>query len=113
MAERPLTPAYDEAQQPYDPAALFDLEFMVSIAVKSPPEYAAETWPIVFEFIAALLSSAQSYSILLIERAVTSLLKLCLLICDEVSCAFKPDSSFKARLMLVPAKIEGSTLSCS
>ena len=43
LSGRPLTPAYDEAQQPYDPAALFDLEIMVSIAVKSP-QYAAETW---------------------------------------------------------------------
>jgi hypothetical protein len=43
LAGRPLTPAYDEAQQPYDPATLFDLEFMVSIAMKSP-QHAAETW---------------------------------------------------------------------
>ena len=43
LSGRPLTPAYDEAQQPYDPAALFDLEIMVSIAVKSP-QHAAETW---------------------------------------------------------------------
>jgi hypothetical protein len=43
LAGRPLTPAYDEAQLPYDPAALFDLEFMVSIAMKSP-QHAAETW---------------------------------------------------------------------
>lgn len=48
--------------------------------------HALTSWnrPIVFEFISSLLSSAQSYSILLIERAVTALLKLCLLICDEV-----------------------------
>jgi brefeldin A-resistance guanine nucleotide exchange factor 1 len=40
--------------------------------------------PIVFDFIAALLTSAQLYSVLLIERAVTGLLRLCLLICDQV-----------------------------
>ena len=43
LAGRPLTPAYDEAQLPYDPAALFDLEFMVSIAM-ALPQHAAETW---------------------------------------------------------------------
>lgn len=40
---RPLTPAFDEAQQPYDPGCVFDLEFMVSIAAKSP-QHSAETW---------------------------------------------------------------------
>lgn len=45
----------------------------------------------VFEFISSLLSSAQSYSILLIERAVTALLKLCLLICDEVCLSIPHD----------------------
>lgn len=38
-----------------------------------------------FDFIASLLSSAQLYSVLLTERAVTGLLRLCLLICDQVS----------------------------
>jgi hypothetical protein len=51
-AGRSTTPAYDEAQQPYDPAALFDLELMVSIAVQSP-QHAAETWSV---FIALLRS---------------------------------------------------------
>ncbi|KAJ9113728.1 hypothetical protein QFC20_001753 [Naganishia adeliensis] len=82
LAGRSATPAYDEAQQPYDPATVLDLELMVELA-SSKPEYAAETWPIVFDFIAALLSSAQLYSVLLTERAVTGLLRLCLLICDQ------------------------------
>lgn len=38
-----------------------------------------------FDFIASILSSAQLYSVLLTERAVTGLLRLCLLICDQVS----------------------------
>lgn len=50
LTGRPLTPAYDEAQQPYDPAALFDLEIMVSIAVKSP-QHAAETWQVHTNFL--------------------------------------------------------------
>ncbi len=40
--------------------------------------------PIIFDYISSLLTSAQSYSILLIERAVVGLLRLCLLICDQV-----------------------------
>ncbi|KAJ9098681.1 hypothetical protein QFC21_004329 [Naganishia friedmannii] len=42
VAGRPLTPAYDETQQPYDPATVLDLEFMVELA-SSKPEFAAET----------------------------------------------------------------------
>ncbi len=80
---RPMSPAYDEAQQPYDPACVFDLEVMISMACKSP-ETIGETWPIIFDYISALLASAQSYSILLIERAVVGLLRLSLMICDQV-----------------------------
>jgi hypothetical protein len=43
LSGRPLSPAYDEAQQPYDPACVFDLEVMISLASKSP-EHIAETW---------------------------------------------------------------------
>ncbi|KAJ9122553.1 hypothetical protein QFC22_001982 [Naganishia vaughanmartiniae] len=43
VAGRPLTPAYDETQQPYDPATVLDLELMVELA-SSKPEFAAETW---------------------------------------------------------------------
>lgn len=79
---RPMTPAYDEAQQPYDPGCVFDLELMISLATHTPAAI-AETWPIIFEFISMLLGSAQLYSVLLIERAVVGLLKLCMLISDE------------------------------
>lgn len=40
---RAATPAYDETQQPYDPATVLDLELMVELA-SSKPEFAAETW---------------------------------------------------------------------
>jgi brefeldin A-resistance guanine nucleotide exchange factor 1 len=40
---RPMSPAYDEAQQPYDPACVFDLEVMISMASKAPDQI-AETW---------------------------------------------------------------------
>lgn len=41
--------------------------------------------PIIFEYIETLLGSAQSYSVLLIERAVVGLLRLCLIISESVS----------------------------
>lgn len=41
--------------------------------------------PIVFEHLSMLLSSASVYSILLIERAVVGLLRLCLVLSTEVS----------------------------
>jgi hypothetical protein len=45
----------------------------------------AESRPVIFEYISALLGSAQSYSVLLIERAVVGLLRLCLLVSETVS----------------------------
>ncbi|KAF8644147.1 hypothetical protein AX16_008674 [Volvariella volvacea WC 439] len=61
---------------PYDPASVFLLETMVSVACQAP-QHIEELWPIVFEHLSALLSAAGQYSILLIERAVVSLLRLC------------------------------------
>ncbi|OCF55504.1 Sec7 domain-containing protein [Kwoniella mangroviensis CBS 10435] len=71
-----------EGQLPYDPACVFHLEMMVSLASRSK-ENIAETWPIIFEYISSLLSSAQSYSVLLIERAVVGLLRLCLIVSEK------------------------------
>jgi brefeldin A-resistance guanine nucleotide exchange factor 1 len=71
-----------DGQLPYDPACVFHLEMMVSLAAHGT-EHIAETWPIIFEYIATLLSSAQSYSVLLIERAVVGLLRLCLIVSDH------------------------------
>ncbi len=42
-SNRPMTPAYDEAQQPYDPACVFDLEVMISL-VRVSNESVNETW---------------------------------------------------------------------
>ncbi|WVQ85543.1 hypothetical protein IAT38_007709 [Cryptococcus sp. DSM 104549] len=70
-----------EGQLPYDPACVFHLEMMVSLASRSKQNI-AETWPIIFEYISELLGSAQSYSVLLIERAVVGLLRLCLIVSE-------------------------------
>ncbi|KAI5835636.1 Sec7-domain-containing protein [Schizophyllum commune Tattone D] len=64
---------------PYDPASVFLLETMVSIACQAP-QYIEETWPIVFGHLSALLSSASQYSALLVERAVVGLLRICLIL---------------------------------
>src|SRR5882762_1507126 len=43
-----------------------------------------ETRPIVFEHLSALLSASAQYSVLLIERAVVGLLRLCLILAQKV-----------------------------
>ncbi|KAF8201586.1 Sec7-like domain is implicated in guanine nucleotide exchange function [Pholiota molesta] len=80
-------------QLPYDPASVFLLETMVSITSQAP-QYIEELWPIVFEHLSALLSSPSQYSILLIERAIVCLLRLCQILAqhaplrDQVYVAF-------------------------
>ncbi|KAI9446656.1 Sec7-like domain is implicated in guanine nucleotide exchange function [Lactarius indigo] len=61
---------------PYDPASVFLLEMMVSI-VCNTPAHIEELWPIVFEHLSLLLKSSQKYSILLVERAVVSVMRIC------------------------------------
>lgn len=80
--DTPDGPMRFEGQLPYDPACVFNLELLVSLAARGK-DHIAETWPIVFEYISALLSSAQSYSVLLIERAVVGLLRLCLIVSEQ------------------------------
>jgi hypothetical protein len=42
--------------------------------------------PIVFEHLSALLSTPTQYSVLLIERAVVNLLRLCRLLAQKARC---------------------------
>ncbi|KAI9064275.1 Sec7-domain-containing protein [Trametes sanguinea] len=67
---------------PYDPASVFLLEMMVSIA-RQTPQHIEEVWPIVFEHLSALLSTPTQYSVLLIERAVVALLRLCHILAER------------------------------
>lgn len=69
---------------PYDPASVFLLETMISISCQAP-QHIEYLWPIVFEHLSALLSSSTQYSVLLIERAVVSLLRLCLILAQKPS----------------------------
>ncbi|KIM57067.1 hypothetical protein SCLCIDRAFT_1219736 [Scleroderma citrinum Foug A] len=67
---------------PYDPAAVFLLEIMASIA-RQTPSHIEDLWPVIFEHLSALLSAAIHYSVLLIERAVVALLRLCLILAQK------------------------------
>ncbi|KIJ60626.1 hypothetical protein HYDPIDRAFT_43160 [Hydnomerulius pinastri MD-312] len=67
---------------PYDPAAVFLLEMMVSIACQTP-QCIEDLWPILFEHLSALLSASIHYSVLLIERAVVALLRLGLILAQK------------------------------
>ncbi|TFK54814.1 Sec7-domain-containing protein [Heliocybe sulcata] len=83
-SDHPGSPREVSDTLPYDPASIFLLETMVSIACQTS-QYIEELWPILFEHISALLSAASQYSVLLIERAVVGLLRLCLLLAGKSS----------------------------
>ncbi|KAJ7470334.1 hypothetical protein FB451DRAFT_1339866 [Mycena latifolia] len=74
----------DSYSLPYDPASVFLLETMVSIACQTS-QYIEDLWPIVFEHLSALLATSTQYSFLLIERAVVGLLRLCLIVAKKPS----------------------------
>ncbi|KAI0282184.1 Sec7-like domain protein [Russula aff. rugulosa BPL654] len=69
---------------PYDPASVFLLEMMVSI-VCNTPGHIEDLWPIVFEHLSLLLKSSQMYSVLLVERAVVSVMRICLILAAKPS----------------------------
>ncbi|KZT03523.1 Sec7-domain-containing protein [Laetiporus sulphureus 93-53] len=69
---------------PYDPASVFLLETMISVACQTS-QYIDDIWPVLFEHISVLLSTPTQYSILLIERAVVGLLRLCYILAGKPS----------------------------
>ncbi|KAF8906002.1 Sec7-like domain is implicated in guanine nucleotide exchange function [Gymnopilus junonius] len=84
-SEDGIPPLDDEPRQlSYDPASIFLLETMASITSQAP-QYIEELWPVVFEHLSALLSSSTQYSILLIERAIVCLLRLCQMLAQKRS----------------------------
>ncbi|KAL1944754.1 hypothetical protein VTO73DRAFT_3184 [Trametes versicolor] len=87
---------------PYDPASVFLLETMVSIA-RQTPQHIEDVWPIVFEHLSALLSTPAQYSILLIERAVVALLRLCLILAERHTLRDQIYLSFDLLARLPPA----------
>ena len=71
-------------QVPYDPSTVFMLEFMMSIAGEAE-QAVSETWPIIYEYVSKLLASAASFHHILLERAVTGLLRIASLVARRVS----------------------------
>ncbi|KAG7086681.1 hypothetical protein E1B28_002619 [Marasmius oreades] len=87
---------------PYDPASVFLLETMVSISCQAP-QHIEDVWPVVFEHLSALLSSTSHYSILLVERAVVGILRLCLILAQKPSLRDQLYLSFDLLSGLPPA----------
>ncbi|KAI8601707.1 hypothetical protein EDD21DRAFT_373786 [Dissophora ornata] len=61
----------------YNPASVFLLELMISLTVQNRYRVQA-LWPIVFEHLSDIIREAGSQSVLLVERAVVGLLRLCI-----------------------------------
>ncbi|KAG6854954.1 hypothetical protein C0991_009777 [Blastosporella zonata] len=97
-----MTHSDDVFSLSYDPASVFFLETMVSILCQAP-RHIEELWPIVFEHLSALLSTSTQYSILLIERAVVSLLRICLILAQKPSLRDQIYVSFDLLSGLPPA----------
>ncbi|KAF9987686.1 GDP/GTP exchange factor for ARF [Modicella reniformis] len=61
----------------YNPASVFFLELMISLTVQNRYRVQA-LWPIVFEHLSDIIREAGSQSVLVVERAVVGLLRLCI-----------------------------------
>ncbi|KAG0331630.1 GDP/GTP exchange factor for ARF [Podila humilis] len=61
----------------YNPASVFFLELMISLTVQNRYRVQA-LWPIVYEHLSDIIREAGTQSVLLVERAVVGLLRLCI-----------------------------------
>ncbi|KAF0385373.1 Sec7-domain-containing protein [Gigaspora margarita] len=61
----------------YDPSAVFFLELMINVTLQNRDRI-QHLWPILFEHITDILKESQNNSILLVERTVVALLRLCI-----------------------------------
>ncbi|CAI2169955.1 2331_t:CDS:10 [Funneliformis geosporum] len=61
----------------YDPASVFFLELMINVTLQNRDRI-HYLWPILFEHITGILRESQNNSILLVERTVVALLRLCI-----------------------------------
>ncbi|KAI8979713.1 hypothetical protein BDF20DRAFT_1000955 [Mycotypha africana] len=62
---------------PYDPATVLFLEFMVTITVRNADRI-QEIWPFATEYIYGILEYAEKQSVLVVERTVVGLLRICI-----------------------------------
>ncbi|KAL1914448.1 uncharacterized protein VTP21DRAFT_8900 [Calcarisporiella thermophila] len=93
-------------QQRYDPAAVFFLEVMISITISSA-DRVHTLWNIMFEHLSDILRAADTHSILLVERAVVGLLRLCIRILQQEE--MRPQLVSALNLLLgLPAEIRSN-----
>ncbi|KAI9264555.1 hypothetical protein EDC94DRAFT_605499 [Helicostylum pulchrum] len=62
---------------PYDPATVLFLEFMITITVRNANRI-DKLWPYATEYIFGVLEFAEKQSVLVVERTVVGLLRLCI-----------------------------------
>ncbi|OBZ90807.1 hypothetical protein A0J61_01144 [Choanephora cucurbitarum] len=62
---------------PYDPATVLFLEFMITITVRNADRI-EELWPYATEYIFGILDFAEKQSVLVVERTVVGMLRLCI-----------------------------------
>ncbi|RCH92537.1 GDP/GTP exchange factor for ARF, partial [Rhizopus stolonifer] len=62
---------------PYDPATVLFLEFMITITVRNADRI-EELWPYATEYIFGILDFADKQSVLVVERTVVGMLRLCI-----------------------------------
>ncbi|CAG8495510.1 3078_t:CDS:10 [Funneliformis caledonium] len=67
----------------YDPATVFFLELMINVTLQNRDRI-HYLWPILFEHITGILRESQNNSILLVERTVVALLRLCIRLTHKV-----------------------------
>ncbi|KAI8581103.1 hypothetical protein K450DRAFT_234658 [Umbelopsis ramanniana AG] len=91
----------DESTTPivYDPATVFFLELMISITIQNI-ERMDELWPYMYGYIAGILEKAENQSVLLLERTVVGLLRVCICVADKPSMQNELDKCFKLLLNL-------------
>jgi len=91
----------DESTTPivYDPATVFFLELMISITIQNI-ERIDVLWPYMYDYIAGILEKAQNQSVLLLERTVVGLLRVCICVADKPSMQEELEKSFQLLLNL-------------
>ncbi|KAG0170045.1 GDP/GTP exchange factor for ARF [Apophysomyces sp. BC1015] len=68
---------------PYDPATVLFLEFMITMTSRNS-DMIQSLWPYATEYIFRILENAEKQSVLVVERTVVGLLRLCIRIATEV-----------------------------
>ncbi|ORZ20667.1 hypothetical protein BCR42DRAFT_409247 [Absidia repens] len=72
----------DQTLIPYDPATVLFLEFMVTISTRNKNRIDL-LWPYAMKYIFDILKHAENQSVLVVERTVVGLLRLCISIADQ------------------------------